>query len=272
MILSVIYVSIPQGLILWVWNKHSTQASIRVRETMKVDKKSLLTETIEHIDITQLPWRDFVNALAKMSFQARNLANAADIYCRMLNDPDCSIILCLSGSLVSAGLKKVVIDLISHNMVDAIVATGANIVDQDFFEALGFKHYRGQATLDDVVLQKMAIDRIYDTLIDEDDLRVCDQTICDIANRLGSGIYSSREFIIAMGQYLAHTTKTDSIVSSAYGQQLPIFVPAFNDCSAGFGLLMQQTQSPHQHVSIDSIKDFRELTRLKTLPPLINII
>ena len=33
--------------------------------------------------------------------------------------------------------------MIRNNMVDAIVSTGANIVDQDFFEALGFRHYIG---------------------------------------------------------------------------------------------------------------------------------
>ena len=32
-------------------------------------------------------------------------------------------------------------------MVDAIVSTGANIVDQDFFEALGFKHYLAEDRL-----------------------------------------------------------------------------------------------------------------------------
>ncbi len=54
---------------------------------------------------------------------------------------DCGVILCLAGSLISAGLKKIFVDLIRNNMVDAIVSTGANIVDQDFFEALGFNHY-----------------------------------------------------------------------------------------------------------------------------------
>ncbi len=56
----------------------------------------------------------------------------------MLADQDCSIILCLAGSLVSAGLKNVLVDMIRHNMVDAIVSTGAIVVDQDFFEGLGF--------------------------------------------------------------------------------------------------------------------------------------
>src|SRR5260370_21730880 len=76
-----------------------------------------------------------------MDFTARDLHRAADIYDRMLKDKECGIILCLAGSLISAGLKKVFVDMVRNNMVDAIVSTGANIVDQDFFEGLGFKHY-----------------------------------------------------------------------------------------------------------------------------------
>src|SRR5687768_18287609 len=52
------------------------------------------------------------------------------------SDKNCSVVLCLAGSLVSAGLKKVITDLVNNNMVDAIVSTGAIIVDQDFFEGL----------------------------------------------------------------------------------------------------------------------------------------
>ena len=59
----------------------------------------------------------------------------------MLRDEECGVILCLAGSLISAGLKKVFVDMIRNRMVDAIVSTGANIVDQDFFEGLGFQHY-----------------------------------------------------------------------------------------------------------------------------------
>ena len=61
-------------------------------------------------------------------------------------------------------------DLIRYNMVDAIVATGASIVDMDFFEALGFKHYQRQQAVDDKTLRNHYIDRIYDTYINEDDL------------------------------------------------------------------------------------------------------
>jgi len=63
------------------------------------------------------------------------------------------VILCLAGSLVSAGLKKVFVDMVRNRMVDAIVSTGANIVDQDFFEALGFKHWIADEKLNGLIEQ-----------------------------------------------------------------------------------------------------------------------
>ncbi len=229
------------------------------------NKTALLKQPIEHIDITQpMSWESLIDAMQHTAFQGRNLANAAKIYAQMLQDRNCSIILCLAGSLISAGLKKVVVDLIENNLIDAIVSTGANIVDQDFFEGLGFRHYVGSPRLDDEMLQSLKIDRIYDTLINEDELRICDNTIYEIANTLEPKPYSSREFIIEMGKYLQkHKPHSVSIVRSAYQRGLPIFVPAFSDCSAGFGLVMHQIERPRQHVSIDSVKDFRELTQLK---------
>lgn len=231
---------------------------------MDIDKRSLLSTPVEHLDITQHNVVPFVDAMQSTAFQARNLARAANIYNQMLTDTNCGVILCLAGSLISAGMKKTVITMIENNMVDAIVSTGANIVDQDFFEALGFKHYQGSPRLEDTELQAAAIDRIYDTLIDEDELRICDDTIAKIADSLAPKPYSSREFIIEMGKYLEkHAKNADSIVLKAYQKQIPIFVPAFSDCSAGFGLVMHQVANPKSHVSIDSVKDFRELTELK---------
>ncbi|MBX3709140.1 MAG: deoxyhypusine synthase [Gammaproteobacteria bacterium] len=231
---------------------------------MGKSKIELLSTEINHLDIKKF---DFVNLIDQMqgtAFQARNLARAAKIFDQMLTDQNCGVILCLAGSLVSAGLKKVILDMIDNNMVDAIVSTGANMVDQDFFEGLGFKHYQGSPHLDDTQLQEMAIDRIYDTLINEDELRLCDDTICQIANYLPPRSYSSREFLIEMGKYLEkHGKNKESIVLRAYQKEIPIFVPAFSDCSAGFGLVMHQVAKPHHHVSIDSVKDFRELTQLK---------
>ncbi len=227
-------------------------------------KGDFLQKTIEHIDIKKFDATPLIEAYGEMAFQSRNLARAAKIYDMMLADPKCSVILTLAGSLVSAGLKAAIVEMIRHNMVDAIVSTGANIVDQDFFEALGFKHYQGSPFVDDQQLRKLAIDRIYDTYIDEDELKICDDSIRQIANELPPRPYSSREFIIEMGRYLVERDLGEnSIVRSAYEQGVPIFVPAFSDCSAGFGLVAHQVENPDAHVSIDSVKDFRELTDIK---------
>jgi len=227
-------------------------------------KEDYLREPIRHIDPKSFNAVPILEAMAYMSYQARNLARAAKIYDQMLADRDCTIILCLAGSLINAGLKLCVVDLLRHNMADAVVATGANIVDQDFFEALGFKHYIGSPDVDDNELRELHIDRIYDTFIDEDELRICDHTVTEIADSLPPGVYSSREFVREMGRYLVERGfGQDSIVRVAYEKAIPIFIPAFSDCSAGFGLVLHQWKRPESHVAIDSVRDFRELTRIK---------
>lgn len=230
---------------------------------MKYDKKELLKKEINHIDIKKFNSVPLIEAFDNMAFQSRNLAQACKIYDKMLKDKDCTIILCLAGSLVSAGLKKVIIDLIENNMIDIVVSSGAIIVDQDFFEGLGFHHYRGSVNADDNELRELMIDRIYDTFIDEKDLRDCDITIKKIADSLKPGAYSSREFIYEMGKYLDKNGKNrESFVLAAYRKEVPIFCPAFSDSSAGFGLVSHQTEKK-EHIAIDSVKDFKELTELK---------
>src|ERR1700754_170760 len=246
-------------------------------------KKELLQQPIQHIDIKQHNVVPLVDAMQHMAYSSRDLARAASIYERMLRDQDCGVILCLAGSLISAGLKQIFIDLVRNNMVDAIVSTGANIVDQDFFEALGYKHYIAgeeyKYGAGDAELRELMIDRIYDTFIDEEELRLCDATTEKITNSLEPRAYSSREFIAEMGKYLKENGRTpengnaDSIVLAAYEKNVPIFCPAFSDCSAGSGLVA------HRHarrgkpvVSIDSAKDFYELTQLKIANPTTGLL
>ena len=143
-------------------------------------KSEFLKQPIEHVDITRESVVPIVEAMGQMAYSARDLHRAATIYDRMLRDRDCGVILCLAGSLISAGLKRVFADMIRNHMVDAIVSTGANIVDQDFFEALGFNHYIAgdeyKYGAGDADLRELMIDRIYDTFIDEEELRICDET------------------------------------------------------------------------------------------------
>ena len=228
------------------------------------NKKSLLNSPVEHIDIKSFDARKIIDGMGKMSFTSRDTARAAGIFNEMLADKDCSIFLTLAGSTSAGGCMNLYTDLVKNNMIDAIVATGASIIDMDFFEALGFKHYQGSQFQDDTELRKNYIDRIYDTYIDEEELQACDQAICDIANKLEPRSYTSREFVKELGKYLkTNAKKKGSLIEAAYDNDVPIFCPAFTDSSAGFGLVMHQEQNPDKHLTIDSVREFRELTEIK---------
>jgi deoxyhypusine synthase len=233
-----------------------------------MNKNEILRQPVEHIDIEAFNSAPIIDAMRQMSFTARDVAQAADILNAMIADKDCTIVLTIAGSTSAAGCMRIYADMVRHNMVDVIVATGAVIVDMDFFEALGFRHYRGSPAVDDKRLRELYIDRIYDTFIDEEQLRVCDNTVKEIADGLEPRPYSSREFIQEMGKYLMiHGHKSHSLVRVAYERDVPIFCPVFSDSSAGFGLVKHQIENPDNHVSIDSVKDFRELTEIKTRSP-----
>jgi deoxyhypusine synthase len=230
-----------------------------------MNKNQYLSRTVEHIDITTFDATRIIEAMDKMSFSAREVARGAAIYLKMLGDPDCTIILTIAGSTGAGGCMQIFADMVKYNMVDVVVATGAAIVDMDFFEALGHHHYIGTQHIDDAMLRNLHIDRIYDTFIDEDALQQCDAVIKEIADASPARPFSSREFIDRMGAYLeTKAKKQESLVALAHQNRVPIFCPAFSDSSAGFGLVMHQQERGHApYLSIDSVRDFRELTEIK---------
>ena len=230
-------------------------------------KAELLSTEVEHIDITKFDARPIVEAMGKMSFTSRDLGRATGIYNQMLDDPDCTVCLVIAGSTSAGGCMDLYAELVRSGMVDVIVATGATIVDMDFFEGLGHKHYQALEIPDDDTLRSLYIDRIYDTYIDEEALQNVDHTIFEIAETLAPKAYSSRAFIREMGKYLvAHGKKDNSLVKLAYEHDVPIFCPAFVDSSAGFGLVKHQVDAAKAgkpNLVLDAIADFRELTQIK---------
>ncbi len=230
-------------------------------------KAELLSKQVKHIDIKSFDARPIVDAMSDMSFTSRDLGRATKIYNDMLADKDCTVCLVIAGSTSAGGCMDLYAELVRNNMVDVIVATGATIVDMDFFEGLGHKHYQALEVPDDDTLRSLYIDRIYDTYIDEEQLQDCDFTINKIANGLEPRPYSSREFIREMGKYLVeHGKKENSLVKLAYEHDVPIFCPAFVDSSAGFGLVKHQVDAAKEgkpYMVLDAIADFRELTEIK---------
>ncbi len=231
-------------------------------------KAELLAHPVEHIDIASFDARPILEAMAKMSFTSRDTARAAEIVNMALADEACSLWLTMAGSTSAGGCMHVWRDMVAYNMLDAIVSTGASIIDMDFLEALGFKHYQAREIPDDNTLRSLYIDRIYDTYIDEEELQSVDQTIYEICEQLEPRPYSSREFIHELGKWLAAggAKKPGSLIQVAYEKGAPIFCPAFSDCSAGFGIVKHQVErrkAKKPYLTIDSAADFRELTEIK---------
>lgn len=232
-------------------------------------KTDLLKNVVEHIDIKSFDSTPIINSMRKMSFTSRDTARATDILMKMIRDKESTNILTLAGSTSAAGCMQIYVEMVRNKMIDAVVATGASIIDMDFFEALGFKHYIGRTDIPDGELRDLYIDRIYDTFINEEELQQCDMTIRKVADSIEPRPYSSREFINELGKYLVkNSVKKDSLIQVAYECGVPVFCPAFSDSSAGFGLVKHQWENPGRHVSIDSVKDFLELTRIKMEAPI----
>src|SRR6476660_2202593 len=236
---------------------NKVQDAERINDTRKAE---LLSTPIEHIDITKFDARPIIDAMGKMSFTSRDTARAAGLYNQMLEDKDCSVILVIAGSTSAGGCMDLYTELVKNNMVDAIVATGATIVDMDFFEALGHKQYQALEIPDDDTLRSLYIDRIYDTYIDEEQLQETAHTIGAIADSLEPRAYSSRAFTREMGKWLqTNGKKENSLVKLAYEHDVPIFCPAVTDSSAGFGLVKHQVDAMKRgghYMTLDSIADF----------------
>jgi len=225
-------------------------------------KKKILSLPVEHVRVRgNSKVSDLVGSFKNSSIQARNIYKCANVFRKMLEDKSQpTIYLGLAGPLIAAGLRDIIRNMIKLKMVDIVVSTGA-IIYQDIYQARGFKHYIGDPDADDRILDKLYIDRIYDTYVDDEKFWDTDNWIGRVADEMKPGNYSSREFINELGSRLKDE---NSITRTAYNCGIPIFCPALNDSSIGIGLTghyhrCRKNKLPGVH--IDSIQDNYEITQ-----------
>ena len=230
---------------------------------MKRKKRELLSEPVRQIDLEKAKTpAALLDQYADASIQARNLGQAAKVFERMVTDEERpTILLGLAGPLIAAGLRKVIRDLIHHNLVDVVVSTGA-ILYQDYYAAKGGVHSTGNPEADDAELRELMIDRIYDTYVDEEKFQEFDTSIARFADSLEPRGYSTREFISLLSETI---DDENSILVTARKKGVPIFCPAINDSSIGIGLTEHYyvaKKMGRPRITIDSIRDNYELTQV----------
>lgn len=197
------------------------------------------------------------------SIQARNLGRCATVYENMLMDSvRPTVILAMAGPLIAGGLRLVLRDMIRHGIVDCVVSTGA-ILYQDFYQAMGHQHYRGDPGMDNLELRQHFIDRIYDTLVDEEKFRETDAYIGRLAEQLEPRGYSTREFLGFLGE-IAHRKGDRGVLATCFEMGVPVFCPALNDSSIGIGLTeYYAARRGKAKFHLDPIRDNFELTQIK---------
>ena len=227
-------------------------------------KDDFLTVAVEPLDVAAGDAAALLAAMQKTAGAGRDLARAALIAEKMLRDPDCVVFLALAGPLVASGLKSALLALIERDMVDAVVATGANLIDQDLLEALGASHFVGSVDVDDEELRALHVDRIGDVFADGDRRRELAGVIAEVADGMAPGAYSSRQVLDALGAWLVRAGHdTPSILRRCHEKGVPLYSPALADSAAGPGLVVHRARRGADAIALDGIRDLAELTRLK---------
>ncbi len=223
-----------------------------------IQRKDFLLEPVKHIKINgKLTVDQLIQQFKNSgSFGAGRLSVACDIYERMIRDEDCTIFLALAGAVVPAGMRSLIADLIREGLIDVVASTGANMV-HDAIEALGGHHYKGHWFVDDNMLYRYHIYRIYDVFVPEEDFTKLDYRLVEVCDEIAaenSGkSLSSNEFAWELGKRL---NDPNSILRAAYEAKVPIFLPAVRDSEFGFIHWLHASRKNCKHIlAVDAFKD-----------------
>lgn len=203
---------------------------------------------------------DLVALMGGTSFQARNLSLGVDIWSRMLQD-DITIYFGLAGAMVPAGMRQVIAYLIEKRLIDCLVSTGANLF-HDLHETLGHFHWKGCLYVDDALLGKSGINRIYDVFASEQEFISDDEFITQFSNELDqSRPYTTREYLYLLGKRLAEIGKEEGILTAAAKANVPIYCPAIGDSVFGMAIAAGRVNSG-KRLMFDIVQDVVETTRI----------
>ncbi len=177
---------------------------------------------------------DLVKDLSEYGDAGTEVALGAQTLKAMVEDPDCTVFLTLSGAMTIAKMGLVVCDMIDLGMVNYIASTGA-LMAHGFIESVGLHHYKYNPKHNDELLADQAINRVTDTLEPEENFTHIDEILQEILKDLDpKAPFSSHIFHKMLGKYLHDKYPNErGILKSAYEKNVPVVVPAFIDSEVG---------------------------------------
>jgi deoxyhypusine synthase len=194
-------------------------------------------EALEPLDPGQIESFDgLLTAMRKTAFGGRDLGEAYEVLWTMIEDPDCFVVLTLSGAMTIAKMGKIISSMIDHGMVQCVVSTGA-LIAHGLTESVGKTHYRHHSSMSDEELFKKGYNRVYDTLEMESNLNYVEHVVSLTMKRLDQDQPLSSETLTReLGKTLAEEYDGAGILKSAYEKNVPVFIPAFTDSEMGLDL------------------------------------
>ena len=191
---------------------------------------------LESLDLDKVrSFAGLLRAMEKTAFGGRSLGEALEVTLAMVRDPDCKVVLTLSGAMTIAKMGKLISKMIDTGLVQAVVSTGA-LMAHGLSEAMGMVHYRHDSRMSDQELFEKGYNRVYDTLEMEANLNYVEEFSSRALDGLGDAELSSETICRALGRLLAEDPQGAGVLRSAYGAQVPVYVPAFTDSELGLDL------------------------------------
>lgn len=216
--------------------------------------------TVEPLKIKPHPMvADMIdNCYAASGFNGRRLAEACELYSRMLND-GATVGLTLSGAMTPIGMQGIIIDLMEAGYIDWIISTGANLF-HDTHRAFDYPVTQGHWAVDDDELADACVARIYDTFIaDAETLMATDRLILGAVKAIDRDRpISTAEFFWQLGKVLGEqaVSPEKSMLIMAQKCGVPIYTPSPGDNA--IAMSMVATQMFGLAIQLDPMKDVIE--------------
>jgi len=185
-----------------------------------------------------------VDALVDSYFQAYNAARLREgcqLFAGKMLERDVFIGMSLTGALTPAGLGSCIVPLMKSGFVDWIVSTGANLYHDTHF-AIGHSLHRGSPFMDDRVLRKQGVIRIYDILFDYSVLLDTDEFFRSLLRKEEfQREMGTAELHFRLGRYVAERERVlrirhSSVLATAYRCGVPVYTSSPGDSSIGMNI------------------------------------
>lgn len=213
---------------------------------------------------------ELLQGMGNTAFQARNLGQASHVWAQMFQGPT-TIFFGLAGAMVPAGMRRVLVYLLEHRLIDCLVSTGANLF-HDLHETLGYHHWQGSPHVDDAELGRLRIDRMHDVLASDLEYDRGDNFITQFTAALDqTRPYTTREYLHLLGRELALRGKEEGILTAAASARVPIYCPAVADSYYGLSIASGRARGTNR-LLFDLVQDVVEMVRISQQSPATGVV